>query len=514
VGGIRAARQEARREAMAFDDKQMFAAFREACRTIHSSTDPDPIARRAAETVCHLMEGRGAAIRLLDPASGKLTLSAAFGLSEDYLQKGPVLADESLPDVAGAAPVVIGDVETDDRVQYRREALAEGIRSIAGVPMIVGNSAVGALRVYSGHLREFGPDEIALLEALAEQIALALRKGFYLRALREMSRAIRSRSEARDVLTLICDQARRIFNAKGAAVRIVSRESGDLILSGASGLSESYLRKGPVLPDQSLAEVMSGGPVFIADVAVDPRVQYPHDAIAEGVASIAGVPLFVGGRTVGALRIYFADKRRFSDEEQELLEALAEQASLALREDVHIQDLQEITQAVRRRMAVKDTLNLICHKASETMGALGASIRIRDKDSGELKLSTSCGLSKEYLGKGPVLSDQSVGEIHAGRPVIISDVLSDSRVQHPEAAQKEGIRGIIGVPLRVGENTVGSVRVYLPMFWQPDAGDLDYLIALAEQGGLAIEKNLLYAESKLGFRALMDKIQSVVPEKE
>ncbi len=497
---------------MALDDKQMFAAFQEACRIIHGPTDPDPIVRHTAETVCRLMEGRGAAIRLLDRDTGKLTLSAAYGLSEDYLLKGPVLADESLPDVAGAATVIIKDVETDDRVQYRREALAEGIRSIVGVPMKVGNTTVGSIRIYSGQLREFSPGEMGLLEAIAEQLALALRKGFYLRAMREMSQAIHTRSEARDVLTLICDQARRIFNAKGAAIRLVSRDSGDLMLSGASGLSESYLKKGPILPDQSLAEVMSGGPVFIADVAVDPRVQYPQDAIAEGVASIAGVPLFVGGRTVGALRIYFSDKRRFTGEEQELLEALAEQANLALREDLHIQDLQEITQAVRRRMAVKDTLTLICHKASEAMGALGASIRIRDKDSGELKLSTSCGLSEEYLAKGRVLSDQSVGEIHAGKPVVISDVLSDPRVQHPEAAQKEGIRGIIGVPVRVGENTVGVMRIYLPMFWQPDAGDLDYLIALAEQGGLAIEKNLLYDESKLGFRALMDKVQSVGPK--
>ncbi|MBU1740821.1 MAG: GAF domain-containing protein [Proteobacteria bacterium] len=498
---------------MVREDKNLFAALREACRAIHAPTDPEPIARRAAEVACQLMEARGAAVYILDRSSGKLTLSAAHGLSLDYLEKGPVLADESLPDVAGAEPVVIRDVEKDDRVQYPREALAEGIRSIAGVPMIIGHTAVGALRLYSGQVREFSPEEIGLLEAMAEQVALALRKGFYLRALRDMSRAIHTRSEARDVLTLVCDQARRIFNAKAAAIRVVDRDTGNLILSGASGLSEDYREKGPVFPDQSVAEILSGGLVHIVDVAVDPRVQYPEDAIKEGIVGIAGVPLIVGGRTVGALRVYFADKRRIADEDKELLEALAEQAALALREDVHIRDLQDITLVVRKRMDVKQTLSLICQKATEALGALGASVRIRDKETGELKISTSCGLSQAYLSKGRVLSDKSVGEIHAGKPVVISDVLTDPRVQHPEAAQKEGIRGIIGVPMSVGENTVGVLRVYLPQFWQPDAGDLDYLASLAEQGGLAIEKNLLYSECKVGYRDLMAQIGTVAQDK-
>ena len=498
---------------MSREDNYMFDAFREACLAIHAHTDPQPILTVAVELVTRLMKAKGTAIRILDRDTGKLTLSASFGLSQSYLDKGPVLADESLADVPGGEPVVIADVEKSDRVQYPKNALAEGIRSIIGVPMIVGATAIGSLRVYFVQASQYSDDDIELVAAIAEQLALAVRRGQYLRTLRDLSRAIHTRSEARDVLALICDQARRIFGAKGAVIRVVDAESGDLILSGASGLSDAYLQKGPVLPDRSVAEVISGGVVEITDVATDPRVQYPEDAIAEGVASIVGAPLIVGGRTGGALRLYFGERREMRGDEKELLESLAEQAALALRKDLHLQDMQEITAAVRRRVDVKDTLSLICQKATEALFALGATVRILDADTKELKLSASCGLSKSYLDKGTVLSDKSLDEISQDKPVVISDVMTDPRIQHPEAAQQEGIRGIIGVPIRVGENAIGAVRVYLPQFWHPDAGDLDYLTALAEQGGLAIEKNLLYAESETGYRALMDKLKGLAEGK-
>ena len=90
-----------------------------------------------------------------------------------------------------------------------------------------------------------------------------------------------------------------------------------------AGLSESYLRKGPLDADKSIAETLNGQIVLILDTAYDSRVQYPEEAIKEGIASVLSVPITVKGQIISVLRIYTAEQRNFSDDEYKLISGLA-----------------------------------------------------------------------------------------------------------------------------------------------------------------------------------------------
>jgi hypothetical protein len=63
--------------------------------------------------------GRGCTVRLLDPKTQKLYLAQSFGLSEEFLHKGPVDAQKSIAENMAGKIVVIDDVITDPRLQYR-----------------------------------------------------------------------------------------------------------------------------------------------------------------------------------------------------------------------------------------------------------------------------------------------------------------------------------------------------------------------------------------------------------
>ena len=53
-------------------------------------------------------------------------------------------------------------------------------------------------------------------------------------------------------------------------------------------------------------------PVAIFDVADDPRIQYPDAAIKEGIPSILSVPIIIGEKLIGCMRVYTAEPWEFT----------------------------------------------------------------------------------------------------------------------------------------------------------------------------------------------------------
>ena len=71
-------------------------------------------------------------------------------------------------------PVIIPDVHTDSRFQYKEAAEREGIVSVLCVPLEVHGKAIGVMRVYTNKPRVFHEDDIQFLTVLASLSALAI----------------------------------------------------------------------------------------------------------------------------------------------------------------------------------------------------------------------------------------------------------------------------------------------------------------------------------------------------
>lgn len=154
-----------------------FVALFETAKAVHSSLDLDEVLYELVRNSAEAVGCRASALRLLDPKGETLALRAHYGLSPDYLAKGPVLIEESDLDrqALRGQPVVIKDVRRDDRFQYPEAASEEGIRSILCVPVTLRDRGIGVLRVYSGGERAFEDGEKDLLTAMATLGAIAIR---------------------------------------------------------------------------------------------------------------------------------------------------------------------------------------------------------------------------------------------------------------------------------------------------------------------------------------------------
>lgn len=148
--------------------------FRDLAANINASLDIKQILGNLTENTCKALDMKGAAIRLFDPESRELKLVASWGLSDAFLEKGPVSSTKSAVKALNGDTLVIKDATTDARIQYKREMKTEGIGSMIVAPIKSRKDVIGVLRLYADTIRVFPEETITLVQALAHQGALAI----------------------------------------------------------------------------------------------------------------------------------------------------------------------------------------------------------------------------------------------------------------------------------------------------------------------------------------------------
>jgi len=155
-------------------EKGYFDSFREVVKAVNSTLDRQEVLGLLVSNVTQVMDLKASAIRLLDPKKRTLELVASHGLSEKYLNKGPVDADRSIADAMEGKTISVYQVTDDPRAQYPKEAQEEGIASIISVPLRTKGRVIGVMRLYTPEPREFSEEEINSAEVLAETGAIAI----------------------------------------------------------------------------------------------------------------------------------------------------------------------------------------------------------------------------------------------------------------------------------------------------------------------------------------------------
>jgi len=146
----------------------------------------------------------------------------------------------------------------------------------------------------------------------------------------DIAQKLNSNLAPQEVLRTIVESIRDAADAKGCSLMLLTPDGQELIHSVACGLSDWYVRKGPVKVDAAIAQALDAKPVAILDATTDPRVQYKVQAKKEGVASLLSLPLTRRGQVIGIVRIYTSVPHRFSKHEIDFFGALANLGAVAL----------------------------------------------------------------------------------------------------------------------------------------------------------------------------------------
>ena len=287
------------------------------------------------------------AVLLLDEERNELVARAAKGIEEE-VERGvriPVGQGFAGRIAAERRPVVIDDI---DRAEVLNPILRErGIRSLLGVPLLVGGEAIGVMHVGSLTPRKFHDGERRLLELAATRIAPAIEHArLYererkareaaeeavaeLRTLQTITDAALAHLGLDEMLTELLDRVRSALGADTAAVLLLDVESDELVARAARGLEEEVERGVRIPVGKGFAGRIAAErrTVTIADIdsanIVNPILR------ERGIRSLLGAPLLVRSEVLGVMHVGALTPRDFTGADARLLQLAADRVAMAL----------------------------------------------------------------------------------------------------------------------------------------------------------------------------------------
>ena len=337
----------------------------------------------------------------------------------------------------------------------------------------------------------------------------------YFKTFCKVSKAFGSTLSKEKLLDLIVQSAIETMDAKAACLFLADEKRDVFVSTAQKGLSKNYLHAKPLRAKKIVKEILKAGYLTIRDATTDPRVEHHEAKKAEGIASLLDVPVMVRDKLIGVLALYTATPRDFSTDEIEFVTALAEQGGLAIQRARLLERIQknsmlflDLASNINASLDVKKILHNLTVDLSEALGMKGVIIRLLNKETGNLQLVASHGLSEQFLNKGPVSAEKSVTQAMKGETIIIDDVAKDKRIQYRDEAIQEGIASMLVVPIKVKDDVIGIMRLCSAVKRDYPEDIIVLVNALAQTGGLAIQNASLYLALQDDMKELKDDIWS------
>ncbi len=228
----------------------------------------DEVLRSTVGEAVALTGGSRGSLLLLDESTGELIVNQMVGPSSPADYMGTRLAPGSSKAhgvLARSKPEIVEDLGGDPEVHEETLRRLGNPRSGAFVPLIVGSRGLGTLAVYDRKdERPFSTDDLAMLQILANQAAIALENDRLTEALRDLA---------------VLEERERIAKELHDGV-IQSIYSVGLALQG----SVSFLRKDPDLANKRIDQAISELDNVVRDVRSYIFELRPHAVEEKGFA--------------------------------------------------------------------------------------------------------------------------------------------------------------------------------------------------------------------------------------
>ncbi len=292
-----------------------------------------------------------ASIWLLEEAENVLKLEAATKILSKYLQDSPPL-DLNEPCITAKVfkakrTYFLKDIKSAKEWQNKNLVLKLKLRSVVIVPLLVKKKTEGILYLYiPGNIDfDYGGRTI-IIESFAEQIASTYRQIRSLEMLNEVGRLISSELQNTNILFKhIIQSAQKVLDCKHVSIFLLEKGSNDLVLEATSspGLKRKRFKPGEGLAGRI---IRTGESLLVPDVRNYKEFVRGFTAPEIVERSMLLAPIKLEGKVAGVISANMDGLDGFDKHDNMLLEALASQATIALRNTQYIQQISNQTEAL------------------------------------------------------------------------------------------------------------------------------------------------------------------------
>jgi GAF domain-containing protein len=429
----------------------------------------------------------------------------------------------------GESFVQIPDMAELDVPGSERAVKLGGMRTALSVPLRKDGALLGQIVAARPEVRPFSDKEIALLQNFAAQAVIAMENARLITETREALEQQTATSEVLQVINSSPGDLAPVFDAMlGKAMRLCEAAFGvlrtydgeQLNAVAMRGVPDAYAEfaREPLHPDPAtgLGRMLRGERlVHIADIR-DDEIYRSGDRLRVATVELGGartllvVPLRKDDALLGVITIFRQEVRLFSENQIALLQNFAAQAVIAI-ENARL--ITETREALEQQTATAEVLQVInsspgdlapvfdaiLEKAHSLCEAAKGSLVAYDGEA--FRVVAMRGLSAEYAA----LLRTSQHDLPGSPPQRLLD--GESLVQIPDmsalpfpipkaAAEREGARTVLYVPLRKDGALLGYITVYRQEVRPFTDKQIALLENFAAQAVIAMENARLITETR------------------
>lgn len=353
------------------------------------------------------------AVYNFDETSGVLTLVQQYVRSTDENhqthsdQENLPLTVSKFPALQAALKersLLIVRLDDSESAPYETEWLKQqNCGVMVAIPLIGRDKVTGLVQLFSVNSKAFTEDEIWLAQSLASQVNIAIENALLfnltdqqlqtrvneLAGLQRVSGELNSTLDLNRILDIVLEEAIRVTEADFGNVNLYDAQTGNLVAHKEQNWPANASTEGNNFSAKTIAAVQgfmdralkTGQAILVPDVAKDKD----YINLNNGTRSKVVVPIFYGGEPAGVINLESGHLNFFNNDQLRYLEALANQAAVAMGNTQAYQEqkrereranrradqlarLSEISNAFRTNRPLPEILEDVAYAIAETVG--------------------------------------------------------------------------------------------------------------------------------------------------
>ena len=336
--------------------------------SISSTLDLETVLRQIVDVVVEATKADACLLYLLSESQGELILRASKNPHPKLIGRITIGLGEGITGWVArerTRVVIPSNASDDPRFKVFHHLPEDRYQAFVSVPILAKTEVIGVINVQHKRPRRYRDDELVLLTTIANQVGGAIenarlytemrRKAIQVDTLSQVSETVVSNRLLEDVLQLIVAMTAQMMNSKICSIMLLDQDKGELRIAATQSLSEQYRRKPHLKLGQSISgrAVLERRPIIVPDVIQDGAYMYPELAKKEGLCSLLSVPMLIRDKAVGVINSYTSIPHPFSLEEIKLMQAIANQAAIAMEHTTLLEKSFEMQEALAVRKVVE-----------------------------------------------------------------------------------------------------------------------------------------------------------------
>jgi signal transduction protein with GAF and PtsI domain len=259
----------------------------------------------------------------------------------------------------------------------------------------------------------------------------------------------------------------------------------------------------------------------------DGRFKFFYNLPEDKFEAFLSAPIIATGRVIGVINVQHRRAHRHSEDEKTLISIIGHQVGSAIRNarlyeetsqrSRQITTLAKVGQLIASGQYLDEMLQLIVRMIAEMMQARVCSIMLVDTQKNELVLKAAKCSSEEYWQRPNLKIGRSLVSrvVKEKEPLMVRDVTKEEGYLYPDLATKEGVKGLVSVPMIYREHVIGVINVYSAEARSFSNEDVRVLKAVADQAAIAFENTKLNVavqetQEALQTRKLVERAKSIL----